>query len=100
MIILLALTSVLLLPFTLPKMHERYFFPADVISILFAFYYPELFYVPLIIISTSTFTYISYLYQMEIIPLPILAIFMLAGLLIVVRRMVLALDFQKSRPPT
>ena len=39
----LSLISFMLIPFFLPKMHERYFFPADVISIAFAFYFPQIF---------------------------------------------------------
>ncbi len=36
-IVRLSLVSVLLLPFSLPHMHERYFFAADVVSIIYAF---------------------------------------------------------------
>ncbi len=32
----LALTSVFMLPFMLPKMHDRYFFPADILALLLA----------------------------------------------------------------
>jgi Gpi18-like mannosyltransferase len=42
-----ALTSVALAPFLLPKMHERYFYPADVISLIVAFYIPRLWFLPL-----------------------------------------------------
>ena len=33
--------SVALVPFLLPKMHDRYFYPADIFSLLAAFYMPE-----------------------------------------------------------
>jgi len=44
--VLLALISVSLTPFVLPRMHERYFYPADVLSLIVAFYIPDLWIVP------------------------------------------------------
>lgn len=43
---LLALISVSLTPFVLPKMHERYFYPADALSLIVAFFNPDLWIVP------------------------------------------------------
>ena len=45
-LMLTALTSVALVPYLLPKMHERYFYPADLISLLVAFYMPKLWFLP------------------------------------------------------
>jgi Gpi18-like mannosyltransferase len=45
-ILLCALASVALAPFVLPKMHERYFYPADVLSYVLAFFLPGLWYIP------------------------------------------------------
>jgi Gpi18-like mannosyltransferase len=45
-IILFALLSVALVPFVLPKMHDRYFYPADALSIVLAFWVPELWFIP------------------------------------------------------
>jgi Gpi18-like mannosyltransferase len=69
----LALVSVLFVPFFLPKMHDRYFFPADVISIIFAFYFPEFFFVPVIIITSSFFAYQSTLFLVVPVPYAFLA---------------------------
>jgi len=44
--VLLALISVSLTPFVLPRMHERYFYPADALSLIAAFFNPELWIVP------------------------------------------------------
>ena len=41
--------SVLLTPYILPKMRQRYFFPADIFSILFAFFYPKYLIVPVLV---------------------------------------------------
>jgi Gpi18-like mannosyltransferase len=53
----LAFTSVLVMPFLLPKMHDRYFFPADVISIIFAFYFPQYLWMPIVLQITSIICY-------------------------------------------
>ncbi len=79
----LALVSVLLLPYFLPRMHERYFFAADVLSIVFAFYYPRWFFVPIGIGLISFFSYEVFLFHLTIIPLPILALAELAMLVAV-----------------
>ncbi len=73
----LALLTVLVVPFFLPKMHDRYFFPADVISVAFALYYPQLFYVPLVVIGTSSLSYLPYLFNVEPVPLPMLTMLLL-----------------------
>jgi Gpi18-like mannosyltransferase len=48
--ILLKLTLVfsVAIPFFLPEMHDRYFYLADVISIIYAFYFPRYFYLAII----------------------------------------------------
>ncbi|MFP5213876.1 MAG: hypothetical protein ACLGPL_10920 [Acidobacteriota bacterium] len=56
-----ATLCVALIPFTLPKMHDRYFFPADLFSIGFAFYYPRLWFVPALFQFGSAMTYASFL---------------------------------------
>jgi Gpi18-like mannosyltransferase len=61
-VILVALISVALTPFLLPKMHDRYFYPADVLSIVLAFYNPALWFVPLLyqiisVLSISAFLF-------------------------------------------
>ena len=45
----LALLSALLAPYLLPKMHERYFFPAAVVAIVFAFVRPRFWAVPVVL---------------------------------------------------
>lgn len=56
-IIKIAFLSVILVPFLLPKMHERYFFPADIFSIVFAFYFPRYFYFP---VAMQVVSFLSY----------------------------------------
>ncbi|MBT3368116.1 MAG: hypothetical protein HN416_13260, partial [Nitrospina sp.] len=76
-ILALAFLSVLIAPFVLPKMHERYFYPADAFAVLFGFYFPQFFYVPIIMISVSLFSFFPYLYGYPIVPIPYLAIVLL-----------------------
>jgi Gpi18-like mannosyltransferase len=54
-IILVAVISTALVPFVLPKMHDRYFYSTDVLSIVLAFYWPTLWFIPVLyqLISTS-----------------------------------------------
>ena len=54
---LLALFSVLLTPYFLPKMFGRYFFPADVFAIVLAFYRPRLWYLPVGVGAASFVAY-------------------------------------------
>lgn len=75
----LALCSVMIMPFFLPKMHDRYFYPADVLSIALAFYSPRFFYVPALVVGASFFAYQPFLFGVEPVPMPILtAILLLA----------------------
>jgi Gpi18-like mannosyltransferase len=83
MIVKLALVSTLLVPFTLPHMHERYFFAADVISIIYAFYRPKRFFVPIIVGGASLFSYFPFLFREEPIGLQYLAISMAVALIVV-----------------
>ncbi len=55
-ILLVALISTSIVPFLLPKMHDRYFYPSDVLSILIAFIIPTLWFIPLLyqLISTAS----------------------------------------------
>jgi Gpi18-like mannosyltransferase len=83
MIVKLSLVSMLLLPFTLPHMHERYFFAADVISIIYAFYTPKHFFVPIIVGGASLFSYFPFLFREEPIGLQYLAILIVLTLIVV-----------------
>ena len=61
MTVFLATYSVLVVPYLLPKMHDRYYFPADVIAIVLAFYSPRYWYVPVVIGAVSVSLYVRYM---------------------------------------
>lgn len=56
-LMLVALTTVALAPYLLPQMHERYFYAADLISLIVAFYLPRLWFLPLMFQITSSLAY-------------------------------------------
>ena len=79
-----SLLSVLFPPFLLPGMHERYFFAADVLSVIYAFYMPRGLLVAILVQFASAFTYLPYLFQQEPVPRPLLALVMLVAIALVV----------------
>lgn len=81
-IIKFSLVCALIVPFFTPKMHERYFFPADLISIIYAFYFPQYFYLPIIIGLVSFFSYIPFLFGKALIGLQYLPFALLIVILI------------------
>ncbi len=59
----LSLMSVILVPFLLPKMHDRYFYPADVFSLVTAFYMPNLWFVAVAYQVISSLAYSVFLFD-------------------------------------
>jgi Gpi18-like mannosyltransferase len=96
-ILLLATLSVFLVPFFLPSMHERYFYPADIFSILLVFYYPELFLVPIFSQLSSFFTYQPFLTDKYVFPLSVLSFLNLASIVFLTRKAIFLLYLQKPR---
>jgi Gpi18-like mannosyltransferase len=60
-----ALVSVALTPFLLPKMHDRYFYPADVFSLVAAFFIPEIWFVPVAYQIVSLLSYLPFLFATD-----------------------------------
>ena len=60
--------------FFLPHMHERYAILVDVMAIVFAFYNPRKFYVPVLTILCSFAGYTVYLAQNNVIPMYVYAL--------------------------
>jgi Gpi18-like mannosyltransferase len=59
---LTALVSAALIPFLLPKMHDRYFYQADVFSFMTAMLVPELWFVPILFQVSSGLAYSVFLF--------------------------------------
>lgn len=81
MVVSLALLSVLFVPYILPYMHERYYYPADILSVVFAFYFPEKFYVPVITVLSSTYVVCHNLFNAHFVHIRVLSVLMLFCLL-------------------
>jgi Gpi18-like mannosyltransferase len=60
-IMLMALASLALVPFLLPKMHDRYFYPVDVFSYAVVISAPEMWFVPLLYQIISGLSYSVFL---------------------------------------
>ncbi len=95
----LALLCVLVIPFVLPKMHQRYFFPADVLSIAFGFYFPTYFFVPLTINMVSFFSYQYFLFGVEPIPTSNLALVTVTIISILISKVLRDLFSMKNEIP-
>lgn len=70
-------------PFLLPRMHERYFFPADIFSIVYAYYFPRYFFIPIGMQFISFFSYGPFLFgsspNFKILSFGMLAIILMAS---------------------
>ena len=91
--ILLKVTLVfaLAIPFLLPEMHERYFYLADVVSIIYAFYFPRYFYITVIMQLCSLFSYAPYLIHTKVVNLAYVAVGVLVITVITLADLVLTL---------
>src|SRR4029077_21254827 len=69
LILKISLVFALAIPFLLPDMHERYFYLADVISIIYAFYFPRSFYIAIIMQCCSLLSYTPYFLQTQVVGL-------------------------------
>lgn len=66
-LLLYSFISTTLTPFILPKMHDRYFYPADVFSILLAFYNPSYWFAPILYQFMSTVAISVFLFNGNIL---------------------------------
>ncbi|MBO7217453.1 MAG: hypothetical protein J6V50_01995, partial [Clostridia bacterium] len=77
--------SALLIPLLLPRMHERYFYIADVLSVLVFFYDRKKWYVPTITVFASVNAYFSFLTGNTTLSQPIVALALFVMLVILVK---------------
>ena len=98
MLIKIALVFALALPFLLPEMHERYFYLADVLSIIYAFYFPRYFFVAILVQVCSLLSYAPYFLNTQIVGLSYVAFAELVLSIIIFVDLVLALypDIRKK----
>lgn len=82
-----SLVSLVLMPYVLPAMHERYFFAADVLAVAYVFWFPRYWPVAVLVQVASFFTYLPYLFDKEPIPRPLLAVVMGVALVLAIRNL-------------
>ena len=75
----------LIIPFLLPEMHGRYFYPADIMSVICCFYFGNKYFVTLIIPFVSFLTYLNLNWSILFIPLPFLALLLTLVIFIVLK---------------
>ena len=80
-----ALFFAIFLPFVMPKIHDRYFFLADMLSVLYAFRHKNRRFMPLLVIGASFMCYVPYLMRQNPIDERWLSLMMLLALTIVSR---------------
>lgn len=73
------------LPFVMPKIHERYFYLADMLSILYAARRRDRRFMPLLVVGASLMSYVPYLMRQRPIDERWLALMMLAALVVAAR---------------
>lgn len=78
-----ALFFAIFLPFVMPKIHERYFYLADMFAILYAVKHARRRFMPLLVVGASLMSYVPYLMRQRPIDERVLAVMMLAALVIV-----------------
>jgi len=85
----IAFAFALLMPMLLPRMHERYFFMADVLSVVLIFFNKKRWYFAPIIIMSSYMTYVRFLLGREyLIPMEYASIIMVFVTLIAIKDLV------------
>jgi Gpi18-like mannosyltransferase len=99
-ILLIGAISAILVPFVLPSMHERYFYLADVLTVVLAFHLPRrLWFIPIIVEFCSLMCYIPNIFFAkaggETVDFRILAALELCALVLLVRYAVW--DFRTPR---
>src|SRR6266581_3747348 len=90
-ILKVALVFALAIPFLLPEMHERYFYLADVLSIIYAFYFPRYFFIAVIMQLCSLLSYAPYFLQTSIVNLAYVAFAVLVITVITTADLILTL---------
>lgn len=87
LLVTLAAFSVLVVPYLLPKMHDRYFFPADALVVVLAFYRPRLWFLAPAVMLVSAQSHLLFLTGVEVVPLAVCAAILLGVLAVLGRRL-------------
>lgn len=76
----IALLFAVLEPFLLPRMHDRYFYSADILAIIYAFLRPDRWFLPILIGAASLYSYLPFLFGFQEAKVSYAAVVMAAAL--------------------
>ena len=96
LLVTLAAFALILAPYLLPKMHDRFFFAADVFTVLLAFYRPRFWYAPIALGLASANSYYTgaFLRDAPLVPLALAAVVPLLLLLALGRQLLRDLGYE------
>lgn len=98
-LVTMGLLFAILMPFILPHMHERYYYLADIVSLVFAFYFPKKIYAAVIMCVTSACATANYLFGLAYYPQQLLAIAVLINLVLLFKHLLELLADSPVRQP-
>lgn len=93
----LALFFAIFLPFVMPKIHERYFYLADMFSILYAVKHARRRFMPLLVAGASLMSYVPYLMRQRPMDERWLALMILCALAIVSRDLLMHMRANRAQ---
>lgn len=76
----LSLAFALLMPLVLPKMHDRYFYLAEIFSVLYALRYPKRWFVPVLVVWASFSGFMPFLMREAPVDMRIAALMMVTAM--------------------
>lgn len=87
------------IPFLLPRMHDRYFFPADVLTLCLAFIVPETAPCPVLTVFASFLAYYAYLNMRYLLVMKYGAFALILSLILLIAAFIVMLRQAKSSGP-
>ena len=93
-----SLIFTVLIPFFLPLMHDRYFYLADTVAVVYLFLEPKRWYIPALICIASFLCHAAYLFDAVVIPTYVLAFFILAALCLLTPDFIREIENGKDLP--
>ncbi|GLV58056.1 hypothetical protein KDH_48900 [Dictyobacter sp. S3.2.2.5] len=99
LLVMLAFIFALCVPFFLPQMHERYFYTADIMSVIYACYIPRQFYLAIGVQLASLFSYAPFLFGITVINLSLLAFITLGAMIVTISALIRELYFANCDAP-
>jgi len=95
----LAFLFAVIIPFLLPKMHDRYYYMAEILAVALFFYDKRRWYVPAVTVISSYTGYVYFImFQLEVVDLKYAAIAMFIVIMIVLRDYIVSLRGDISKP--